>query len=104
MYKQRDKYFTTNEFNIINRIKGQLNNGPAFTPYEFMALRYACCEQISDIDLGHKDWTHVDTVSAGFISRWNRENKKRKKELQKCILLLDKWYYEHMFKGEQQNG
>ena len=102
MYKQRDKYFTTNRSNIVNRIKEQLANGFAFTPYEFMSLRYACCEQIADIDMGRS--RAKSNLSPVFIHNWNRMLKKHKKELQECIQLLDNWYYEHMFKGEQQDG
>ncbi len=46
MYKPRDKYFTTNLGNLVERIM----SSDKFTRYEYMALRYACCENISKVD------------------------------------------------------
>ena len=44
MYKPRNKYFTTSANDLVKRILSQKG---FFTPYEFMALRYACCQEIS---------------------------------------------------------
>lgn len=55
MYKQRDKYFTTNSGNLVSRILSQKDH---FTPYEFMSLRYACCQGISELSLKNHQATH----------------------------------------------
>lgn len=82
MYKPRNKYFTTNNGNLVERIM----NSDKFTRYEYMALRYACCESISKIDY---------TLS-GYTYRRRIDLKKLKKSYQRCINYLDKC----CFKGE----
>ena len=46
----------------------------------------------------------VDCLTKKINANFFNYMKENKKELQECIQLLDNWYYEHMFKGEQQNG
>ena len=81
MYKPRDKYFGPyNSGNIANRIMA----AKYFNAYEFMSLRYACCEMIAELDIKLEDgyW--------GPLSRKAMKNKK--KHLQSCINRLDMYY------------
>ena len=71
MYKQRYKYI--NKDNLVERIKEQIESGKPFTPYEYMSLRYACCEEISKLS-------------------FRNLKKHRRKALQRCIQLMDDWY------------
>lgn len=81
MYKPRNKYFDVfNSRNIVNRIM----ESKYFSPYEFMSLRYACCELIARLDL------RLEKGYEGPISRKNMKNKK--KLLQSCINKLDMYY------------
>lgn len=93
MYKQRDKYFTTNSGNLVSRILSQKDH---FTPYEFMSLRYACCQEISELSLKNHQVTH-DTIGPSRERAINevRRNKFKIKAYQRCINHLDNW-----FKGE----
>ena len=87
MYKPRDKYFTTNLGNLVERIM----SSDKFTRYEYMALRYACCESISKIDYVLRGYT------VPYIAYMRRiDVKKLKKSYQRCINHLDKC----CFKGE----
>lgn len=97
MDKQRNKYFTTNAGNIINRINRQIEQGFPFTPYEFMSLRYACCELISQIDTDPVEPVSWEKEHPGATAYYRRLDKKRKKKLQECIWNLDKWYYGRLF-------
>lgn len=91
MYKPRDKYFTTNKVNLVERIM----NSDKFTRYEYMALRYACCHNISKVDFALN--THVAPMSYHYLLLMSRSDwKKLKKSYQRCINHLDK----HCFKGE----
>lgn len=88
MYKPRNKYFTTNKGNLVERIM----SSDKFTRYEYMALRYACCENISNIDCllsGNTNYEYIGYVEKTTI-------KKLKKSYQRCINYLDKC----CFKGE----
>jgi len=80
MYKQRDKYFTTNLENLVNRI---LSHNGYFTPYEFMSLRYACCQMISELNF-------KNSTTASYSE--NRKNKLKVKDYQRCINHLDHWF------------
>lgn len=93
MYKQRDKYFTTNSGNLVSRILSQKDH---FTPYEFMSLRYACCQGISELSLKNHQATHdtIRPLGEGAINEV-RKNKFKIKAYQLCINHLDNW-----FKGE----
>lgn len=91
MYKPRNKYFTTNNGNLIERIM----NSNKFTRYEYMALRYACCESISKIDYALSGYT-VPYGKYYYIAYMRRiDIKKLKKSYQRCINHLD----ECCFKG-----
>ena len=91
MYKSRDKYFTTNKGNLVERIM----NSDKFTPYEFMALRYACCHNISKVDFALS--TRILPMSCYDLVYMSRNDwKKLKKSYQRCINHLDKC----CFKGE----
>lgn len=93
MYKQRDKYFTTNSGNLVSRILSQKDR---FTPYEFMSLRYACCQKISELD--SRNWQTIHTAIRPLDERAVNEIRKNKlkiKAYQRCINHLDNW-----FKGE----
>lgn len=92
MYKPRNKYFTTNNGNLVERIM----SSDKFTRYEYMALRYACCESISKIDYVLSSYT-VPYGKYHFIAYMRRiDVKKLKKSYQRCINHLDKC----CFKGE----
>lgn len=91
MYKQRDKYFTTNSKNLVNRI---LNQKGHFTPYEFMSLRYACCQKISELSIDNQGiarWYAVYPVK-DISNNEIRKNKLKIKEYQRCINHLDNWF------------
>lgn len=91
MYKPRNKYFTTNKGNLIERIM----SSDKFTRYEYMALRYACCTSISKVDF----CLSAKIVPMGWhnLVYMNRTDlKKLKKSYQRCINYLDKC----CFKGE----
>ena len=90
MYKQRDKYFTTNSRNLENRI---LNQKDHFTPYEFMSLRYACCQKISELNFKIYQATH-NTIMPLRERAVNeiRKNKLKIKAYQRCINHLDNWF------------
>lgn len=91
MYKPRDKYFTTNKGNLVERIM----SSDKFTKYEYMALRYACCESISKIDCASSDNINLECYK--YIAYMKRTAiKKLKKSYQRCINHLDKC----CFKGE----
>lgn len=91
MYKPRDKYFTTNLGNLVERIM----SSDKFTRYEYMALRYACCESISKIDCVLSGC--IPYGKYHYIAYMRRiDVKKLKKSYQKCINYLDKC----CFKGE----
>jgi len=91
MYKPRDKYFTTNLGNLVERIM----SSDKFTRYEYMALRYACCENISKIDCASSG--DITLECYGYIAYMQRTTiKKLKKSYQRCINHLDKC----CFKGE----
>ena len=81
MYKPRNKYFDLfNSGNIINRIM----EAKCFSAYEFMSLRYACCEMIAKLDLNLED---------GYWDPLSRKAMKNKKKLlQSCINRLDMYY------------
>ena len=87
MYKPRYKYFTTNNGNLIERIM----NSDNFTPYEYMSLRYACCESISKVDsaLGEEYFVDLCNMRRNYL-------KQLVKNYQRCINYLDK----RCFKGE----
>ena len=95
MYKPRNIYFTTNQGNLVERIM----SSDKFTRYEYMALRYACCESISEVDyilsgsiVPCERYHHI-----GYIACMRRiDIKKLKKSYQRCINHLDKC----CFKGE----
>lgn len=92
MYKPRNKYFTTNNGNLVERIM----SSDKFTRYEYMALRYACCENISKIDYVLNTYT-VPYGWYYYIRHMCRTDvKKLKKSYQRCINHLDKC----CFKGE----
>ena len=91
MYKPRDKYFTTNLGNLVERIM----SSDKFTRYEYMALRYACCESINKVDRilsGDTNLQHYEYIA--YMKRTTV--KKLKKSYQRCINHLDKC----CFKGE----
>ena len=81
MYRPRNKYFDVfcSAPNLIRKI----NNKKSFTPYEFMAMRYACCEWIARIkeNLSKSKWPWA-----------NKLGKKQIKELQSCINKMDEFY------------
>lgn len=93
MYKQRDKYFTTNSGNLVSRILSQKDH---FTPYEFMSLRYACCQEISELSIRNRliPRNTLKPLGEGAINEVRR-NKFKIKAYQRCINHLDNW-----FKGE----
>ena len=93
MYKQRDKYFTTNLGNLVSRILSQKDH---FTPYEFMSLRYACCQEISELSIRNRLIPHntIRPLRGGAVNEIRR-NKLKIKAYQRCINHLDNW-----FKGE----
>ena len=87
MYKPRDKYFGPyNNGNIINRIM----EASSFTPYEFMSLRYACCELIAK-DIEALELECKDTIAI-VNPKLRKHYKNRIKQLQKCINKLDNFY------------
>ena len=88
MYKPRNKYFTTNKGNLVERIM----SSDKFTRYEYMALRYACCENISNMDCLLSGDTNYEYI--GYVKKTTI--KKLKKSYQRCINYLDKC----CFKGE----
>lgn len=94
MYKQRNKYFTTNSRNLVNRILSQKGH---FTPYEFMSLRYACCQKISELDLKIYQAAHytIMPLRERDISEV-RKNKLKIKAYQRCINYLDNWFKEEL--------
>jgi hypothetical protein len=87
MYKPRNKYITTNQKNIVPCIMGS----DAFTPYEFMSLRYACCELIAKekaiIERAGRTTKEMplDKNATDYI----RHLKIHIKALQRCIQHLD---------------
>ena len=84
MYRPRNKYFDV-FCNIPNLIR-KINNKTSFDAYEFMAMRYACCEQIARLKANME-------VTKGSWRRWaNRLGKKQIKELQSCINKMDEFY------------
>ena len=88
MYKPRNKYFTTNQGNLIHRIM----NSNDFSPYEFMSLRYACCETIAEINRnldGSDNNSFFEYI--GYMN--NKTLKQLKKSYQRCINHLDKYYF-----------
>ena len=87
MYKPRNKYFTTNKGNLVERIM----SSDKFTRYEYMALRYACCERISEVDC-----ILSGDTNEYFLFMKRTAIKKLKKSYQRCINYLDK----RCFKGE----
>ena len=85
MYKPRDKYFGPyNNSNIVNRIM----SATSFNAYEFMSLRYACCELIAETYdmLGPKGY------GANYTYSERRDLKNKIKLLQRCINKLDMYY------------
>lgn len=86
MYKPRDKYFGPyNSGNIANRIM----SATSFNAYEFMSLRYACCELIAENnDLLDSPYG----VNYTYSERIDLKNEI--KMLQRCINRLDR-FYEH---------
>lgn len=87
MYKPRNKYITTNQKNIVSRIMGS----DAFTPYEFMSLRYACCELIAKktVIIERAARTAKETPPDKNAMDYIKYLKKYIKALQKCIQHLD---------------
>lgn len=87
MYKPRNKYITTNKRNIVSRIMSSYT----FTPYEFMSLRYACCEIIAEtksiIERAGENAKGIppDKNAMDYIKYLKRYIK----SLQKCIQHLD---------------
>ena len=90
MYKPRNKYFTTNAKDLVKRILSQKGH---FTPYEFMALRYACCQEISRLYSRINDLKDHPIIN-GVIYTTSRACKQNIKKLQTCINYLDNWYCE----------
>ena len=81
MYRPRNKYFDV--FCSIPNLIRKIKNKTSFDAYEFMAMRYACCEQIARLKANLE------------ISKWPRANKlgkKQIKELQSCINKMDEFY------------
>ena len=81
MYRPRNKYFDV--FCSIPNLIRKINNKISFDAYEFMAMRYACCEQIARLKANLE------------ISKWpwaNKLGKKQIKELQSCINKMDEFY------------
>ena len=91
MYKPRNKYFTTNKGNLVERIM----SSDKFTRYEYMALRYACCHSISKVNFAlNTRILPMDYYDLVYMIR--ADWKKLKKSYQRCINHLDKC----CFKGE----
>ena len=90
MYKQRDKSFTTNSGNLVSRLLSPKHH---FTPYEFMSLRYACCQRISELSLKNQQATHdtIRPLGEGDINEVRRD-KFKIKAYQRCINHLDNWF------------
>lgn len=81
MYRPRNKYFDV--FCSIPNLIRKIKNKTSFDAYEFMAMRYACCEQIARLK---------DNMES---SKWpwaNKIGKKQIKELQSCINKMDEFY------------
>lgn len=92
MYKPRNKYFKTNFGNLENRI---LYQKTPFTPYEFMSLRYACCQLISEY---HKElYFNIPKSSTTF--NYYKQLKRKIKNLQRCIQYLDNWFNKEKLNG-----
>lgn len=84
MYKPRDKYFGPyNRGNIANRIM----SARSFNAYEFMSLRYACCELIAE---NHDLLDSEYGVNYTYSER--RDLKNEIKLLQRCVNKLDRFY------------
>ena len=85
MYRPRNKYFDV-FCNIPNLIR-KINNKTSFDAYEFMAMRYACCEQIAFLK------RNIENYKPGYRWPWAiRLEKKQIKELQSCINKMDEFY------------
>ena len=84
MFKPRNKYIYCNYDNLIQRIEKQKTH---FTPYEFMSLRYACCETIAYCHKKWNEWKHFDskTVEGNHCKLYKNYIKK----FQHCINVLD---------------
>jgi hypothetical protein len=85
MYKPRYKYFTHNRGNIVDRIM----SARSFNAYEFMSLRYACCEIIAEI---RDDMIPFRAFSPNYTYSERRDLKNKIKLLQRCINKLDSFY------------
>lgn len=87
MYKPRDKYFGPyNSGNIVNRIM----SAGSFNAYEFMSLRYACCELIAE----NYDLLVFEGYGVNYTYSERKDLKNEIKMLQRCINKLDR-FYEH---------
>lgn len=85
MYKPRNKYFDLfNSGNIINRIM----EAKCFSAYEFMSLRYACCEMIAET----YDMLDPKGYGVNYTYSERRDLKNKIKLLQSCINRLDMYY------------
>lgn len=91
----KTKLYNTVSEGIKNHIKA-FDFKDHFTPYEFMSLRYVCCQGISELSLKNHQATH-DTIRPTRERAINevRRNKFKIKAYQRCINHLDNW-----FKGE----
>lgn len=85
MFKPRNKYIYCNYDNLIRRIEEQKTH---FTPYEFMSLRYACCDVIAYCYKKWNEWKHFDSrVKEGNHCKFYKSYIKK---FQRCINILDK--------------
>ena len=90
MYKPRYKYNNYDAKELYCKIMSKTK----FTPYEFMAFRYACCHTISSWTCFINFWELVKDMDYEERRQFDIKRKKDIKLMQRCISYLDKIYNE----------
>lgn len=90
MYKPRYKYKNYDAKELYCKIMSKTK----FTPYEFMAFRYACCHLISFLNCYVNFWEFVKDMDYEERRQFDIERKNDIKLMQRCISYLDKIYNE----------
>ena len=90
MYKPRYKYKNHDATELYCKIISKTQ----FTPYEFMAFRYACCHLISFWNYYLNFWEFVKDMDYEERRQFDIKRKNNIKLMQRCISYLDKIYNE----------